>query len=130
MRHIHTSIVSMHLATRGNNKILHPPHSISSEKIVPSLIIAPVPNSEQKNHISSNLTYTKSTPKQIHHLYSPFVTTTYTPSLQLHQHTPHIVAHGLVDRPRRCDCTAGQMDGEAGWWTTSERIELPPTSKG
>ena len=33
MRHIHTSIVSMHLATRGNNTILRtpPPHISSSE---------------------------------------------------------------------------------------------------
>ena len=34
MRHIHTSIVSRHLATRGNSKILHtpPPHISSSEE--------------------------------------------------------------------------------------------------
>ena len=48
----------------------------------------------------------------------------------LHPHTHHIVAPGFVDRPRRSDCTAGQMDGEAGWWTTSGNIGLPPTSKG
>ena len=37
MRHIHTSIVSRHLATRGNNKILRtpPPHTSSSEEILP-----------------------------------------------------------------------------------------------
>ena len=36
MRHIHTSIVSRHLATRGNNKILRtpPPHISSSEEIL------------------------------------------------------------------------------------------------
>ena len=34
MRHIHTSIISMYLATRGNNKILRtpPPHISSSEE--------------------------------------------------------------------------------------------------
>ena len=39
MRHIHTSIVSMHIATRGNNKILRapPPHIISSEEILTCL---------------------------------------------------------------------------------------------
>ena len=39
MRHIHTSIVSRHLATRGNNKILRtpPPHISSSEEIFPRL---------------------------------------------------------------------------------------------
>ena len=37
MRHIHTSIVSRHLATRGNNEILltPPPHISSSEEILP-----------------------------------------------------------------------------------------------
>ena len=40
MRHIHTSIVSRHLATRGNNKILRtpPPHISSSEERLPHLI--------------------------------------------------------------------------------------------
>ena len=39
MRHIHTSIVSRHLATRGNNKILRTPspHISSSEEIIPRL---------------------------------------------------------------------------------------------
>ena len=39
MRHIHTSIVSRHLATRGINKILRtpPPHISSSEEILPRL---------------------------------------------------------------------------------------------
>ena len=39
MRHIHTSIVSRHLATKGNNKILRtpPPHNSSSEEILPRL---------------------------------------------------------------------------------------------
>ena len=39
MRHIHTSIVSRHLATRGKNKILRtpPPHTSSSEEILPRL---------------------------------------------------------------------------------------------
>ena len=39
MRHIHTSIVSRHLATRGNNKILRtpPPHTSSSEEILTRL---------------------------------------------------------------------------------------------
>ena len=39
MRHIHTSIVSRHLATRGHNKILRtpPPHTSSSEEILPRL---------------------------------------------------------------------------------------------
>ena len=65
MRHIHTSIVSRHLATGGNNKILRtpPPHISSSEEILPTSLVEPLPNSEQINHTSSNHTYTKSTPK-------------------------------------------------------------------
>ena len=47
-------------------------------------------------------------------------------SLQLHPHTHHVVTPGLVDRPRWSDGTAGQMDGEAGWWTSSGKIGLPP----
>ena len=34
-----------------------------------------------------------------------------------------------MDRPRRSDCTAGQRDGEAGWWTTSGNIGLPPLAR-
>ena len=39
MPHIHTSIVSRHLATSGNSTILRtpPPHIISSEEIIPHL---------------------------------------------------------------------------------------------
>ena len=137
MRHIHTSIVSRHLATRGNNKILRtpPPHTSSSEERLPDSLVAPLLNSEQTNLPSSNHTYTKSTPKQIHHHYAPSVTST---------HMTHIIsstaptyAPGTHIRttlsplsPHRSDRTAGQMDGEAGWWTTNGNIGLPPTSKG
>ena len=38
-------------------------------------------------------------------------------------------APGFVDRPRRSDCTAGQMDGEAGWWTTSGNIGHSPLAR-
>ena len=55
--------------------------------------------------------------------------TRHTSSLQLHPHTHYIVAPGFVDRPRRSDCTAGHMDGEAGWWTTSGNIGLPPLAR-
>ena len=45
MRHIHTSIVSRHLATRGNNKILRTPpqHISSSEEILPPHSSHPCP---------------------------------------------------------------------------------------
>ena len=44
----------------------------------------------------------------------------------IHPHTHHIVTPGFVDRPRRSVCTAGQIDGEADWWTTSGKIGLSP----
>ena len=64
------------------------------------------------------------------HIGSPFDKAVYSKMREMmlminwtqHPHTHHIVAPGFVDRPRRSDCTAGQMDGEAGWWTTSGNI--------
>ena len=41
----------------------------------------------------------------------------------------HIVNPGFVDKPWQSNCTAGQMDGEAGWWTTSGKIGLPPLAR-
>ena len=40
-----------------------------------------------------------------------------------------MVTFGFVDRPHRSDWTDGQMDGEAGWWTTSGYIGLPPLAR-
>ena len=89
MSHIHTSIVSRHLATIGNNKILRtpPPLIMRSEDIFPPSLFAPLPNSEQINHPLLNYTYTTSTPNHIHHHYALFVTlshTQHTYSLQRH----------------------------------------------
>ena len=80
MRHIHTTIVSRHLATRGINKILHipPPHISSSEEILPRLTRRALVQPRKINRPSSNHIYTKSTPNHIHHHYSPFVTLAYT----------------------------------------------------
>ena len=54
MRHIHTYIVSRHLATRGNNKILRtpPPHITAMKRYFPASLVAPLPNAEQINHPS------------------------------------------------------------------------------
>ena len=123
MSHIHTSIVSRHLSTRCNNKVLHtPPLHISSEEILATSLVAPLPNLEQINHPFSNHTYIKSTPNHIHHQYAPFVTLTYTThiiSSKLHPHTHHIVTPVFMDISRR-------SDGTAGWWTLSGKIGLPP----
>ena len=111
MRHIHTSIVSRHLATRGNNNILctPPPHISSSEERFPTSLVAPFPNSEQTNLPSSNHTYTKS------HL-SPLCTLCNT-----HTYAPpcHPWSHGA----------AGQMERYAGWWTKIGMIALPPQTR-
>ena len=34
-----------------------------------------------------------------------------------------------MDRPRRSECTASQIDGEAGWWITSGKIGLPTLAR-
>ena len=128
MRHIHTSIVSRHLSTRGN-KILRtpPPHIISS--IFPRLTRRTLAQLKTINHPSSKYAYTKLTPKHIHHHYAPSVTLTHTTSLQLHPHPHHIVTPIFVDIPCRSECTAGQMDGEAGCWTTRGKFGLTPLAR-
>ena len=85
MRHIHTSIVSRHLATIGNNKYCaHLHHTlVTLRRYFSALLVAPLSNSEQINHPFSNHTYTKSTPNHIHHHYATSVTLT---------HTTHIIS--------------------------------------
>ena len=63
--------------------------------------------------------------------YAPFVTLTHTTHIisSTSPHTHHVVTPGYVDRPRQCDGTTGQMDGEAGWWTTSGKIGLPTLAR-
>ena len=83
--HIHTSIVSMHLATRCNNKILRtpPPQLAALKRYFSASLVAPLPNSKQINYPSSSQMYIKSTPNHIHHHYVPSVTLT---------HTTHIIS--------------------------------------
>ena len=84
MRHIHTSIVSRHLATRGNNKILRtpPPQISSSEERLPCLTRRTL--TQLRTNKSPFLkSYSKSTPKHLHHHYASSVTST---------HTTHIIS--------------------------------------
>ena len=122
MRFIHTSIVSRHLATIDNNKILRtpPPHIISSKDILPRLTRRTLAQLFLKVYLHK--VDAKTHPSPLCHL------------CNIHTHDTHhlfncthirIVTPGFVDRPRRSECTAGQMDGEAGWWTTSGKIRLP-----
>ena len=72
MRHIHTSIVSRHLATRGNNKILRtpPPQISNSEEILLRLTHRNIAQLRSYLH--------KSTPNHTHHHYPLSVTLAYT----------------------------------------------------
>ena len=109
MCHIHTSIVSRHLATRGNNKILctPPPHIISSEEFTTSLV-APLPNSKQ---IKSPFL------KSYLHKVNDKSHTTHIISSTAPTYAPQIGTPGFVDRPRWSNCTAVQMNGEVeGSW--------------
>ena len=80
MRHIHTSIVSKHLATRGNGETLRtqPSHISSSEEILPCITQRTLAQLKQTNLPSSNRTDIKSTTKHIHHHYAISVTSTHT----------------------------------------------------
>ena len=69
MRHIHTSILSGHLTTRGNTKYCARLHNTLSalKRYFPASLVTPLPNSEQINCPSSNHTYTKSTLRSRNH---------------------------------------------------------------
>ena len=131
MRHIHTSIVPRHLATRGNNKILrtHPPHTSSSEEILPRLTRRTLAQLRTNNLPSSNHTYTKSTPKHIHHHYVTFTHTTHIISSTAPTYAPHC-------RPWICGQTPPEWlhcwpDGRRSWLVDRKREHrTPPTSKG
>ena len=134
LHHIHTSIVSRHLATSGNNKILRtsPPHIISSEEMLHRITRRTLAQlrTNKSPFLKSYLQKVdaKSHPSPLCPLCNTH-THGHTSSLQLLPHTHHIVTPGFVDRPRRSDCTAGQMDGEASWCTTCGNIGLPPLAR-
>ena len=69
MCHIKTSIVSRHLATRGNNKMLRtpPPHISNSEEILPHLTFVQL-RTNKSPFLKSYLH--KVTPNYIHHHYN------------------------------------------------------------
>ena len=104
------------MATRGNNKILctPPPHISSSEEILPRLtrrtfaqlltnkspfLKSYLHRVDTKSHPSPLCPLCNTHTHDTHHLFN----------------CTHIFSPGFMDRPRRRDCTAGQIDGEAGW---------------
>ena len=135
MRHIHTSIVSRHLATRGNNKILRtpPPHTSSSEERLPRITrctLAQLKTNKSpflksylhkvdaKTHPSPLCPLCNIHTHDTHHLFNcTHIRTTWSP-LDLWTDPAGVTA-----------LLAGQMDGEAGCWTTSGNIGLPPLAR-
>ena len=79
MHHIHTSIVSRHLATRDNNEILRTPpsHISSSEQILCRLTRGTIAQLRTNKSPSSKYNYTNTTPKHIHHHCAPSATPTH-----------------------------------------------------
>ena len=79
MRHIHTSIVFRHLATRGNNKILRtpPPHIRSAEEIHPRLTRHNLAQLRTNQSPFLKSYYPNSTPNHIHEHYAPSATPTH-----------------------------------------------------
>ena len=78
MRHIHTSIVSRHLATRGNNNILRtppPPISISKEILTRITCCTLAQLRTNKSPFLKSYLH-KVDAKHIHHHYAPSVTST------------------------------------------------------
>ena len=119
----HTFIVSRHLASRDNNKVLctPPPHISSSEEILPCLTRHTL--AQLRTNKSPFLkSYLHTVDAKSHR--SPLCPICNTLTCHLFNCT-HIRTPGFVDRPRRSDCTAGQVNGEAGCWTTSGNIRLP-----
>ena len=120
----------MHLATRGNNKILRtpPPHTISFEERLSRLTRRTLAQLRTNKSPFLKSYLHKIDAKHIHHHYAPYVTSTHTTHsiFQLHPHTHHTVTPGFVDRPCWSDGAAGQMEIYTGWWTKSGMIGLPP----
>ena len=132
MRHIHTSIASRHIATRGNNKILRtlPPHIRSYEEILPRL-----------TRCALALLRTMKSPflnSYLHKVDAKSFPSPLCPLCNTHTHdTNDLVSCTHIctslssldlwtDRAGVTALSVGQMDGEAGCWTTSGNIGLPP----
>ena len=129
MRHIHTSIVSRHLATKGNNKILRTPpsHINSSEERLPRL------TSRTLAQLRTNKSpFLK---PYLHKVDAQITSITTMPLCNTQKHDTHHLFNcthirttlsipGFVDRPCWNDIAAGHMERYAGWWTKSGMIGL------
>ena len=90
----------MHLATRDNNKIL----------------LIPPPHMSNSEERPPRLTLAQ-------------LRTNKYPFLKSYLYKVDAKTHPSPLSPRRSDCTDGQMDEEAGWWTTSGNIGLSPLAR-
>ena len=70
-----------------------PPHISSFEEILPHLTRRTLSQLRTTNLPSSNHTYTKSTPKHIHHHYAPSVTSTHIISSHKYMLNKNIIPH-------------------------------------
>ena len=101
----------------------HLHHTLAAlKRDFPASLVAPLPSSEQTNLPTSNHTYTKSTPKHIHHHYAPSVTST---------HTTHIISSTAPTyaphcQPWNCGQTPPERlhcwpDGRRSWLVDHKR---------
>ena len=134
MRHIHTSIVSRHLATRGNNKILRtpPPHTSSSEEILPRLTRRTLAQLR-----TNKSPFLKS---YLHKVNAKTHPSPLCPLCNIHTHDTHHLFNcthirttlsplDLWTDPAGVTALLARLDREAGWWTTSGNIGLPPLAR-
>ena len=106
---------------------LPPPHISSSEEILPRLTRRTL--AQLRTNKSPFLkSYLHKVDAKSHA--SPlFVTnTTHIISSTAPTYTPH--CHQWICGQTPSEYTAGQMDGEAGWWTRSGKIRLPLLARG
>ena len=128
MCHIHTAIVSRHLATSGNNKILRTPpqHTSSSEERLPRLTRRTLAQLR-----TNKSPFLKS---YLHKVYAKTHSSPLCPLCNIHTHHLFNGTHirttlsplDLWTDPARVTALLAR---EAGWWTTSGNIGLPPLAR-
>ena len=134
MSHIHTSIISRHLASKGNNKLLRtpPPHISSSEQILHRLTRPTIAQLRTTNLPFSDHTYIKSTPNNIPHHYAPYTTPTHTTdSIYSTASTYAPLCHQIILGQAPLEWLSSWLDGDMRWLVDQKLDDLaPPTSKG
>ena len=132
MPHIHTSIVSRHLATRGNNKILRtpPPHIISSKKMLP--------RHTRRTHIRFRTSKSPFLKSYLHKVDTKWHPSPLCPLCNTHIHIMSSTAptYATLCHAWICGLTPpGSLhcwpDGRRGWLVDHKREDrTPPTIKG